>query len=268
MKAVIRLVTFLAATLVIIAFWYCEEQPEPPKIVSPAPPAPMQRESPAPHESQGTGTTASWPPLGGDDIELAQNQLQKNYYVILDCSGSMSEQQCYGDGTKMVVAQNALAAFARLVPGNANLGLSVFIDNEIKELVALGQDNRDKFIDAVRATYPSGQTPLHSAMETGFAQLTDQARRQLGYGEYTLVVVTDGLASPGEDPTGIVHTILDQTPVAIHTIGFCIGENHPLNIPGRTVFKAANSEDDLRRGLEDVLAESETFDASNFQGIR
>lgn len=266
MRSVIRLVTFLVIIGVIIAVWYCEDRPDPRKTA--LPPQTPAEDSRAPSASPGPETPSPWPPLGSDDLELAPNKLLKNYYVILDGSGSMSEQQCYGDGTKMAVARESLAAFARLVPGSANLGLSIFINNRIEELVPLGQDNRQEFIAAVRATYPSGQTPLRSAMETGFGKLTDQARRQLGYGEYMLVVVTDGLASPGEDPTGIVHTILDQTPVAIQTIGFCIGDNHPLNIPGRTVFKAANSEDELRRGLEDVLAESATFDVSDFKGIR
>jgi len=188
----------------------------------------------------------------------------KNYYVIFDCSGSMRDKQCYGEGAKLAVAQEALVNFAKLVPGNANLGLTIFVNSQIEELIPLAQNNRQEFVEAIRATYPSGETPLRRAMEKGFRKLTDQASKQLGYGDYTLVVVTDGLASSGEDPTNIVRTILDQTPVEIHTIGFCIGENHPLNIPGRTVFKAANSQADLQRGLEDVLAESETFDVSVF----
>lgn len=268
MRAVIRFAIFLAAAGVTIALCSCKDRQEPGRVSPPSPPAAVQQERMPPPSLPGTGASPSWPPLGRDEIELAQNQLQKNYYVILDCSGSMSEQQCYGEGTKMEVAQNALASFASLVPGAANLGLSIFINNEIRELVPLGQDNRETFIGAVRETYASGQTPLHSAIESGFAKLTEQARRQLGYGEYTLVVVTDGMASPGQDPTAVVHSILDRSPVEVQTIGFCIGENHPLNIPGRTVFKAANSAADLRRGLEAVLAEAPTFDAADFQGIR
>ena len=47
---------------------------------------------------------------------------------------------------------------------------------------------------------------------------------QLGYGEYHLVVVTDGEAT-GEDPTRRRRTDPDrESPVVLHTIGFCIGD--------------------------------------------
>ena len=78
------------------------------------------------------------------------------------------------------------------------------------------------------------------------------------------MIVTDGEASSGEDPTRIVQWILDYSPIQIHTIGFCIGTNHSLNIPGRTVYKAADNPQQLEKGLQDVLAESEQFDISEF----
>ncbi len=261
-----RIIILQVTLSFIIALWGCESQPEQQKVAPKKQAAPVSQKAPADNKVRAVKT--SWPPLDRVDIELVGNPLMKNYYVILDCSGSMSEKQCYGEGSKLAVAQNAITSFAQLVPDNANLGFSIFVNNQFKELVSLGKNNRDEIISAIRSTYPSGQTPLRSAIEVGFRRLTDQASRQLGYGEYALVVVTDGLASQGEDPTPIVHRILDNTPVEIHTIGFCIGENHPLNIPGKTVYKAANSQEDLQRGLQGVLAESESFDVSDFPGIK
>lgn len=55
-----------------------------------------------------------------------------------------------------------------------------------------------------------------------------------------------------------------HSPIQIHTIGFCIGPDHSLNIPGRTMYKAADNPQQLEKGLQDVLAESETFDVSDF----
>ncbi|WP_051309896.1 vWA domain-containing protein [Desulfogranum japonicum] len=206
----------------------------------------------------------AWPPVVKNENSVESDLLKKNYYVILDNSGSMKDQQCYGAGSKISVAVDAIAHFASLVPDKANLGLSIFTNSIIQEAVPLGTDNRNLFIDALENVNPSGGTPLATAMQSGYRKLTEQASRQMGYGEYYLVIVTDGIPSEGEDPTAIVHAILDNTPIEIHTIGFCIGEDHALNIPGRTVYKAANNQEDLKRGLQDILAESELFDLSDF----
>jgi len=79
-----------------------------------------------------------------------------------------------------------------------------------------------------------------------------------------LVVVTDGQPSKGEDPTRIVHDVLDNSPVLIHTIGFCLSENHSLNQRGSTYYRAANDIDSLRSGLDQVLAEAPNFRVDNF----
>jgi uncharacterized protein YegL len=206
-----------------------------------------------------------WPPTADDEqITLHPNLLAKNYYVVLDCSGSMSDSECSGNLTKLQAAKKALEQFSRLVPPDANLGLLVFQGGRIRELVPLGNGNRDMFRAAAQSTRPEGGTPLFSAVRTGYMRIEKQAKSQLGYGEYVLVIVTDGEATQGQDPTKIVHWILDNSPVQIHTIGFCIGTDHSLNIPGRTVYKPADNPDQLQRGLQDVLAEAEVFDVSDF----
>ena len=94
--------------------------------------------------------------------------------------------------------------------------------------------------------------------------LIRQGRRQLGYGEYHLIVVTDGQASSGQDPTGVVDEILASSPVVIHTIGFCIGEDHSLNQKGRVLYRTAQNAAELREGLEQVLAEAPDFTVTQF----
>ena len=93
---------------------------------------------------------------------------------------------------------------------------------------------------------------------------TEQGRRQLGYGEYTIVVVTDGYANSISRLKGVVDKILSKSPITIYSIGFCIGEEHSLNQPGRTIYKSADNPEQLQKGLQDVLAESETFDEDAF----
>ncbi len=212
-----------------------------------------------------TAAKFDWPHGGSDaKVELAADLTMRNYYVILDGSGSMSDRECGGGTTKIEAAKQALAEFAKSVPASAQLGLAAFDSRGTSERLPLGRGNRDRFMEEVRAVMANGETPLKSAITLGIEKLEDQARKQLGYGEYNLVIVTDGAASSGEDPGAVVDAVLSRSPVNIHTIGFCIGPDHSLNQPGRTVYKTAENPAELRAGLGDVLVEAETFDAAKF----
>jgi Ca-activated chloride channel homolog len=233
------------------------------KAAAPPPSQSAPAEQPKPAAAE-----APWPPpaKGGGEVPLSDNLLARNYYVIMDSSGSMNEVRCSGKKTKSDAAKIALAQFARIVPRDANMGLAVFDAYGIAERVPLGVENRDKFIAAVNATSPGNGTPLHDALLLGYRRLEDTARRQAGYGEYHLVIITDGQAYPeNQDPTPVVGYILQQSPVVIHTIGFCIGTDHSLNQPGRTIYRAADNPRELRQGLEEVLAESPDFDLGAFK---
>ncbi len=204
----------------------------------------------------------TWPP--GEAGEVADNLFAANYYVVLDASGSMNETSCAEGNRKIEVAKAALAAFARSLPQDANLGLAAFDQSGLSERLALGRDNRDHFGRAVQQVQADANTPLRSAVELAYAKLEAQGRRQLGYGEYHLVVVTDGLASDGQDPTAATNRMLSLSPLVLHTIGFCIGEQHPLNQPGRTYYRSANNPQALQQGLGTVLAEAPSFAVSRF----
>lgn len=208
----------------------------------------------------------TWPPARGAGKALTEPKelLAANYYLVLDGSGSMSERHCAGGRTKHEAAIEALTAFARSVPAEANFGLGLFNSGEIRELVPLGP-NQGLPPGTLNAIVPGGSTPLYSAIRFAYGQLTRQAERQQGYGEYHLVVVTDGMASQGQDPTPIVRTIFAESPLVLHTIGFCIGEDHPLNQPGQSYYRSADNPEELAQGLETVLAESPGFDVDRFK---
>jgi uncharacterized protein YegL len=199
-----------------------------------------------------------WPPgIGELETDLAENKLLKNYYLILDGSGSMS-------GQKMKTAKEALGKFINIVPAEANIGLAVFDEMGLSERAWLGAP-REKLLQEIKRVSASGYTPLMSSLNLAYERINTQAARQLGYGEYNIVVVTDGEASDGEEPDYIVDEILMKSPVVIHTIGFQIGEYHSLNQPGRILYKSANNFEELSEGLEEVLAEMEDFSVSDFQ---
>ena len=209
-----------------------------------------------------------WPPPGYESQSTLANEdlTDANFYVVFDGSGSMEESECAPDSRKIEVAKTAVKKFAASVPQDARLGLFVFDENGTTERTALDEDNRKEFAAAVNAIQPGGGTPLRQAISDSLRSLGLQAASQLGYGEYHLVIITDGLASRGQDPTRVVAKILGETPITIHTIGFCIQENHPLNIPGHILYKSAANPEQFEAGLQSVLAEAEQFQINSFDG--
>lgn len=212
------------------------------------------------------GTYSSWPPIKeGISVTLGEDMLRKNYYVVLDGSGSMEERGCSGNQSKFDSAVDALKDFFKSIPADANIGLAIFDGRGLSERVPLGTGNRSRLVDALRASSPKGGTPLSTAVLQAYTSLTRQASQQLGYGEYHMVIVTDGEASNGYDPTKEVNNVIDGTSIVIHTIGYCIGEGHSLNQPGRTLYSSVDNARMLTQKLKAVLAESETFDVVQFQ---
>ena len=207
----------------------------------------------------------NWPFI--DDtgqLNVAGDLLASNYYVILDGSGSMGGRRCSGGQTKMDAAKYALKVFSSGLPVSANLGMLAFDTKGIFERLPLGVSNRQPFVERVNAVTARSGTPLKTALEQAYTKLTEQGKKQLGYGEYHLVVVTDGDASSGENPVEIVNEIFQESPVILHTIGFCIDEQHSLNQPGKTYYKAANNPRALQAALDSVLAELDSFEVNAF----
>ncbi len=203
-----------------------------------------------------------------DDVPGGIAQATRNLYVIFDGSGSMSEapgSACNGDKSfrsKLEGAQWALREFIAHVPADVNLGLYVFDAGGRREVVPLGSGNRDAFRAAVRAVKSDDKTPLGEAIKTGVDRLVQQYKQQLGYGEFRLAVVTDGEAN-GEVPLAEAAAYAAKFATPIYTIGLCIGADHELR-KYSVSYRAADSIEELREGLEETLAEPPSFDATGF----
>jgi hypothetical protein len=207
----------------------------------------------------------SWPPASDQgEAPDPQGLTTSNYYLILDASGSMGETRCSGNQPKIQVAVDAVSAFAQSLPKQANFGLAVFANSQLQELRPLSPSS-NQGLNKLQSVRPSGGTPLKDALQFGYQHLLAQGQRQQGYGEYHLVLVTDGLASKGQDPRRMVESILGESPVVLHTIGFCIRSHHVLNQPGRIYYRSATDPEGLRQGLDSVLAEAPAFAVDQFQ---
>jgi Ca-activated chloride channel homolog len=195
--------------------------------------------------------------------------LTRNFYFIFDGSGSMSEalnKQCQGDkrfGSRLEGAKWAVEQFIPLVPPDVNLGLWVFDANGNSERLALGPESRARFLTAVQKVKAGGRTPLTESIEQGVNRLVQQRDKQLGYGEFRLIVVTDGQATERPLPHAVAYARERRIP--IYTIGLCIGAQHELR-KYSVSYRAADSIEALRRGLEETLAETNVFDLQAFPG--
>lgn len=209
----------------------------------------------------------NWGQDGGDDIVLAPNMLAKNYYIILDTSGSMSKYECSDSGSKMQTAKSSLISWVEQISADSNIALLTFSDKSVEEVLPLRQNSKayqDEFVRKVLMERPEGGTPLGQSLKQAHDVLGAQAKRQLGYGEYHIVVVTDGVAS---DPRLMKNTVkrIFKTPILLHTIGFCIDGDHALNQPERARYVSAMNQDELTSRLRGVLAESPRFDITGFE---
>ncbi len=214
-------------------------------------------------------------PVAIEPIDIALDEssgtgevsLRRNLYVVFDGSGSMrgkTGRDCGGDQefeSKLDGAVWALNAFLDKVPADVNLGLYVFDRDGRREVVSLGRD-RAAFLDAVSAIRAGGRTPLADGIRFATDQLVRQYREQLGYGEFRLVVVTDGKASAIPDAV----TYASRWGMPIYAIGLCLREEHPLRQLAVS-YRAADRFEDLAQGLEETLAELPSFDPTAFPGI-
>ncbi len=203
-----------------------------------------------------------------EEMEGAEVSLARNFYFIIDGSGSMDSEPsgaCRGDQSfrsKLDGAQWAVKEFLTKVPEDVHLGLYVFDRDRREEVVSLGSGNREAFLAAVNNIRSGGGTPLASGISFGAERLVEQYQRQLGYGDYRLVVVTDGRA----DRIPEAARYAGHFGMPIYAIGLCIDEDHPLR-RFAVSYRAADSFADLAEGLEETLAELEAFDVTTFESL-
>ncbi len=233
-----------------------------------SPPAPNQKDAKA---AKTDPQTEYWHNLKVEEISLSEGEargpsLTRNFYFIIDGSGSMGEKpggSCRGDQrfpTKMDGALWAVAEFLKKVPENVNIGLLVFDAEGLSERVPLGPNNHNLFMQKVRTIRVGGGTPLNQAIRRSTQSLVAQYQKQLGYGEYRLVVVTDGQAR--KIPEAAWYAARHGMP--IYTIGLCIGPEHALR-QYSVSYRAADNFADLAESLGETLAELPNFDVSSFE---
>lgn len=195
----------------------------------------------------------------------AEISLDRNYYIIVDGSGSMTDTSCAGKfGNRIEGAKWAVKEFVgKGVQPNVALGLYVFDNTGASERVPLGKENRQAIAAAVEKISGGGNTPLNGSIKRGAGVLAQQREKQLGYGEFYLIVATDGQASdgPGNASDGVRSAV--ELGVPIITIGYCLPDTHPL-ARDSVSYRNANDPEQLLSALRESQAESPYFDTQRF----
>ena len=214
-------------------------------------------------DEQTSSTPAGRPTPGKQQGAIS---LRRNFYFVFDGSGSMkyrpknAAKDADRTGRKIDGAKWAVHEFLKKVPDDVNLGLYVFDGNGKREKVPLGPSNRTQFLAAIDAIQAGGNTPLGDAIGRGSKALWKQYNKQLGYGEYRLIVITDGDATDYL-PSGVNQAKEHKIP--IYTIGFDMDQDHELRKHSIS-YRSADSAAEVEQALEEAAAELDMFDPTAF----
>jgi len=196
-------------------------------------------------ESEGVASTAS------------------NFYFIFDMSGSMDES-CSGK-RKIDGAKEAVSRFMKNIPDDVNIGLMLLgtrTGDEYAEALPIGPGNKKEFLRIINSLNPSGRTPLGEALSASVDKITVQYKKQLGYGTYRIIVITDG-EQTGIDLRQPCNNIAQHGFIGLYSIGLCMSSSHTLKKYSLS-YRDANNYEELEQALIEATAESDVFDATLF----
>ncbi len=190
-----------------------------------------------------------WPTA---QVSNVNDPVVKKLVIVFDSSGSMSSDN------NIETAKKAVRTYVSALPDSVDVGVVIFGEKLIASIQATPiSKDRTAVLNAVGKAKAGGGTPLTEAVNIAYNMLLAEAGSQKGPCEYHLAVVTDGVADNISTLAYAVNEILESSPVRIFTIGFKIGTDHTLNQPGKTRYVSADNEEELKKGLGQILAEKE-----------
>ena len=184
-----------------------------------------------------------------------------NIMIVFDASGSMGYAMSQADNReRLPIAQKALKQVLQKIPDNSNIGLFVFGNIKNDNPVQIGPKDLARLNSAIDAIRTGGNTPLGAYMQRASNQLLEQRQKNLGYGRYKLLVVTDGEATDGDLMQRVAREVIRRN-LSLEVIGVAMTGNHTLSSTC-TVYRAANDEESLNRAMAAAVAETKAVPAS------
>lgn len=194
-----------------------------------------------------------WGQVGISDTDLHTD----NIIVILDASGSMRDKfRADESKTKMDAAKTALKEVLAKVPEGTNIGLLVFSGNNVHDewVYPLGPKDTERLMAAIDRPQPGGGTPLGKYMRVGANRLLEQREKQYNYGNYRLLIVTDGEAQDQGKVEQYTPEILNRQ-IRVDVIGVDMETYHNLAKDADSYRKADNP-GELVAAVSQILAET------------
>lgn len=186
-------------------------------------------------------------------MSQSNNVNYNNVVVVLDASGSMGEYMEHNK-TKMDVAKESLKSVLSDVPDDTQIGIVCF-GSSIDWVYPLASKDVGRLSAAIDDISPSGNTPLGTYIKKGADALLSQRKKQLGYGTYRLLVVTDGEAGFTERPLidKYVPEIMSRG-IVLDVIGLAMKSDHTLAKKCHS-YRRGNDQTELRQSMQEVFAE-------------
>lgn len=181
----------------------------------------------------------------------------ENIIIILDASGSMREKfRADQSKSKMDAAKEALKEVLAKVPDNTHIGLLVFSGSNVQNewVYPLGPKNTEQLLAAIDLPQPGGGTPLGQYMRIGTNRLLEQREKQYNYGNYRLLIVTDGVAQDQEKVAQYTPEILDRQ-IRVDVIGVDMQTDHLLAKDADS-YRRADNPGELVAAVTQILAET------------
>jgi len=156
---------------------------------------------------------------------LADVVIPDSVIVVMDRSGSMSEQAGYGGESfeRIQLAHEAVDLLLDGLPDGTRVGI-VSYDNRVATVVDPTDvaGNRDRIMRRIRdEVYPRGTTNAGAGLERGFDLAQAEARRGR---DVLVMLLSDGVANVGATRTDeILRDIGDRDEIGLTTIGVGLG---------------------------------------------
>ncbi|MGB8490250.1 MAG: vWA domain-containing protein [Bacteroidales bacterium] len=186
-----------------------------------------------------------------------------NFYFVFDMSGSMGEK-CSGK-RKIDGAKEAVTRFMKNVPDDVNIGLMLLGTRsgvDYAEALPIASGNKEEFLRIINSLHPSGGTPLGEALSASVDKIVEQYKKQLGYGTYRIIIITDG-EQTGIDLKQPCSYLAQHGFIGLYSIGLCMNKSHTLKKYSLS-YRDANNYEELEEALVEATAESDVFDANLF----
>lgn len=180
-----------------------------------------------------------------------------NIVIILDASGSMQDKfRADETKSKMDAAKEALKEVLAKVPDGTNIGLLVFSGRNIRDewVYPLGPKDTARIIAAIDLPQPEGGTPLGRYMRIGANRLLEQREKQYNYGNYRLLIVTDGEAQDQAKIEQYTPEILNRQ-IRVDVIGVDMKTDHKLATDADS-YRRADNPGELVAAVSQILAET------------